>query len=298
MFKMRCLKFGFLIDKKEFICSDFSIVTVDEIDKVINSFYECTQVSNGWIYGPEKELNKSFREKEKFKQPGPVVHDSFYLMSATHEIKTNITDEEHLRFLILGYGFLQGLYLTPEDYSYLGRIPYEPGKLNRLLLKKDDYVNGMEIINEYYKSSSEEDRNQMFACIHWFSIGQSLSFQWDRFDAQYKVLDGIYRLSGITSMSHSTRPIDLANKYNLKLPKWAELDSTGKKSQLSIQRNELVHEAKYGGHSIGYSYPSENYSLEFTSFNTKLIAAVLGIDTPYLQADPNNRCQWEWDIKT
>lgn len=292
------MKFGFLIDKKEFICSDFSIVTADEIDEVMNSFYEYVHVSNGWIYGPEKELNKSSIEKNKFKQPGPIVRDSFYRMSATHEIKTNITDEEHLRFLIIGYGFLQGLYLTPEGYSYLGRIPYEPGKLNGLLLMKDDYVNGMEIINEYYKSSSEEDRNQMFACIHWFSIGQSFSFEWDRFDAQYKVLDGIYRLSGIAGVPHSIRPVELANKYDLKLPEWAELDSMGKKSQLSIHRNELVHEAKYGGHPIGYSYPSENYSLEFTSFNTKLIAAALGIDTPYLQADPNNRCQWGWDIKT
>jgi hypothetical protein len=290
------LKFGFLIDKKEFICSDFSIVTADEIDEMMNSFYEYVQVSNGWIYGPEKELNKTSREKEKFKQLGPVVRDSFYRMSATHEIKTNITDEEHLRFLIIGYGFLQGLYLTPEGYSYLGRIPYEPGKLNGLLLMKDDYVNGMEIINDYYKSSSEEDRNQMFTCIHWFSIGQSFSFEWDRFEAQYKVLDGIYRLSRIACAFHSIRPVELANKYNIKLPKWAELDSTGKKSQLSIHRNELVHEAKYGGHPIGYSYPSENYSLEVTSFNTKLIAAALGIDTPYLQADPGNRCQWGWDI--
>ena len=278
------MKFGFLIDKKEFSCSDFSFETVDKFDEIMNSFYEYVQVSNGWIYGPEKELNKSSREKEKFKQPGSIVRDSFYRMSATHEINTNITDKEHLRFLILGYGFLQGLYLTPEGYSYLGRIPYEPGKLNGLLLMKDDYVIGMEIINDYYKSSSEEGRNQMFACIHWFSIGQSFSFEWDRFDAQYKVLDGIYRLSGITDVPHASRPVELANKYNIKLPKWAELDSTGKKSQLSIHRNELVHEAKYGGHPIGYSYPSENYSLEFTSFNTKLIAAALGINTPYLQA--------------
>jgi hypothetical protein len=291
------LKFGFLADGKEFKCSDFSIATVDNFDEIMSSFYEHVRVSNGWIYGPEKELNKTSREKEKFKQPGPVVCDSFYRMSATHEIKTNITDESHLRFLVLGYGFLQGLYLTPDGYSYLGRIPYEPGRLNGLLLIKDDYVNGMEIVNNYYKSSSAKDRNQMFACLHWFLIGQSFNFEWDRFDAQYKVLDGIYRLSGIKKVPHAGRPVELAKKYVIKLPKWAELDSTGNKSQLSIHRNELVHEAKYGGHPIGYSYPSENYSLEFTSFNTKLIAAALGIDTLYLQADPENRNQWGWDIK-
>ena len=230
------MKFGFLIDKKEFNCSDFSIVTVDGIDEVMNSFYDDVQVSDGWIYGPEKELDKSSGEKEKFKQPGPVVRDIFYRMSATHEIKTNIKDEEHLRFLIIGYGFLQGLYLTPEGYLFLGRIPYEPGKLNGLLLMKDDYVNGMEIINEYYKSSSEEDRNQMFACIHWFSMGQSVTFEWDRFDAQYKVFHGICRLYRISGVTHSIRPVELANKYDVKFPIWAELNSTGMKSQLIINR--------------------------------------------------------------
>ncbi|NTW81834.1 MAG: hypothetical protein HGB36_00470 [Chlorobiaceae bacterium] len=291
------MKFGFLIDKKEFNCSDFSIITVEEFDKIKTSFFECVQVCDGWIYGPEKKLNKSQREKEEFKQPDPIVRDSFYRMSATHRIKTNITDDEHLRFLVLGYGFLQGLYLLPEGYFYFGRTPYEPGKLNGLLLKNDDYVNGMEIINNYYKSSSKENRIQILACIHWFSIGQSFNFEWDKFDAQYKVLDGIYRLSGLPKMIHAERPVKLASKYNIILPEWAELNSSGK-SQLSILRNELVHEAKFAGTPIGYSYPSENYSLEFTSFNTKLIAAALGIDTPYLKADYNTRCRWAWDIKT
>ena len=92
--------------------------------------------------------------------------------------------------------------------------------------------------------------------------------------------------------------MELAQYYRITLPKWAELDLSGKGSQLSKDRNELVHEAKYGGHPIGYSHPSENYSLEFTSFNTKLIAAVLDIHTPYLKADPTDRCQWKWGIKT
>lgn len=292
------MKFGFLIDKKEFECVDFSIETVENYDEVINKFYKFVNVSHGWIYGPEKELNKTSKEKDIFKQPGPKICDSFYRMYSTHNIKSNITDEDHLRFLILGYGFLQGLYLTPEGYSRLGRVPYEPGKLNGLLLSGDDYINGMEIINDYYKSSTEEKRNQMFACIHWFSVGQSSVFEWDRFDAQYKVLDGIYKLSGVNAPNHASRPVKLADKYGIILPEWAVLDSSGKRSQLSKHRNELVHEAKYGGHPIGYSYPSENYSLEFTSFNTKLIASALSIDTPYLEADPTNRCQWGWDIKT
>ncbi|WP_417437098.1 hypothetical protein [Idiomarina abyssalis] len=291
------MKFGFLIDKKSFECSCFRVAPIPEFNSVMEEFYRSARVSNGWFYGPEQELKKTTNENRKFKERGPVNCSSFFRISPTHEIISNTCTEEHLRFLILGYGFLQGIYLTPEDYSYLGRTAYELGKLNGLRLSGDDYVNGMEAINQFYLLSDSEVRKQMFSSIHWHLIGQSYYFDWDRFDSQYKTLDGLYKISGIKAKFHAERPVELAKRYNLKLPSWAELDSTGRKSVLSIQRNELVHEAKYGGYPIGFSYPDENYSLELTSFNTKLIAAMLGIDTPYLAAEPDNRDYWGWDIK-
>lgn len=292
------MKFGFLIDPKSFECDGFKIAPVIEFDSVLNNFYKTTSVSKGWFYGPKIELVQSFREKEDFALNPPIVHESFFHMSPTHRMtSTENYSDDHLKFLILGYGFLQGLYLTPENYSYLGRTAFKPTTLNGLLLGDSDYINGMECINRFYINSNEEDRNQMFACIHWYLISQSYEFAWDRFDAQYKVLDGIYKLSGTKADSHAARPIALSEKYNLELPLWAKL-ITKKESKLSKQRNELFHEAKYGGYPIGYSYPEENYNLEFRSFNTKLIAAALGINTPYLQAEPKNRILGMWNIKS
>lgn len=291
------MKFGFLIDKTSFECSCFRVAPLSEFDCVMEEFYQSAHVSNGWFYGPEQELKKTTNESRKFKERGPINCLSFFRISTTHEITSNACSEEHLRFLILGYSFLQGVYLTPEGYLNLGRTAYKPGKLNGLRLSGDDYVNGMEAINQFYLSNNCEVRKQMFASIHWHLIGQSYYFDWDRFDSQYKTLDGLYNISGVKAAFHAGRPVELARKYNLKLPSWAKLDSTGKKSVLSTQRNELVHEATYGGNPIGFSYPDENYSLELTSFNTKLIAAMLGIDTPYLSAEPDNRDYWGWDIK-
>lgn len=294
------MKFGFLTDKTPFEFSRFKIVPVPEFDDILRVFYESENVSQGWFYGLGEELKKSSKENKDFDNRGPRVCSSFFNMKPTHQITSNShSDDDYLRFLILGYGFLQGLYLTPEDYSYLGRTAYELGKLNglRLSVSGNDHVNGMECINKFYNDSSIEQRKQMFACIHWYLIGQGYQFGWDKFDAQYKVLDGIFRLSGIKSGNHAGRPIELAKKYNLKLPSWAELNTTGKQSKLSKQRNELVHEATYGGHPIGYLYPDENYSLELRSFNTKLISAALGINTSYLEAEPNNRIPYMWNIK-
>lgn len=300
------MKFGFLIDSTAFECNGFKIDPVLEFDSVLKNFYRTARVSKGWFYGTEMKLTKSANEEDKFKADAAVVNSSFFYISPTHEI-TSIEDyhDDHLRFLILGYGFLQGLYLTPEGYLYLGRTAYELSKLNGVGLFSDDYVNGMETINRFYINSSYKQRNQMFACIHWYLISQSYEFAWDKFDAQYKVMDGIWSISGIAEenkrnkrnyIPHPERPMKLAEKYDLKLPKWVELNEDGK-SELSKQRNELVHEAKYGGHPIGYAYPNENYNLEFRSFNTKLIAAALGINTSYLQAEPNFRIKGSWSIR-
>ena len=292
------MNFGFLIDTKEILCQDFRISPLPDIDETLTKFYDGTNVSKGWIYGPEVELNKNSMEQKKFKLRGPIKCDNFHGLKATHELIMSIPDNEHLRFLILAYGFLQGIYLIPEGNLYFNRTPYERGKLNGLLLSGDDYVNGMEQINHFYLNAKPKDRKQMFAILHWFLIGQSHEFPWEIFDSQYKVLDGIYKLSNIKAQTHALRPVKLAEEYGITIPSWAKLIKSKKVSTLSILRNELVHEAKYAGEPIGYAHPKDNYTLEFVAFNTKLICAVLGLKTPYLNMSPDSREFCAWDIAT
>lgn len=292
------MKFGFLIDNKSITFDEFQINPVENFDHLLARFYETARVSNGWFYGPEQNLKKSLKEEGKFSAKAPSQNALSFRICPTHEINSNFYDEDHLKFLVLGYGFLQGLYLIPEGQSYIGKVAYELGKLNGLILCGNDHINGIRAINEYYLKSTDTIRNKMFTCIHWHLISQTYPYEWDQFDAQYKALDGLYRISGLKAKNHANRPVVLIEKYGLKLPSWAKLDQEGKKSFLSAQRNELVHEAKYSGHPIGYSYPEENYTLELTALNTKLIAAMLGIKSPYLSAEPNNRCYWGWDIQT
>ena len=193
---------------------------------------------------------------------------------------------------------MQGVYLSPEGYSNLGKVPYKPGTLNGLILIGQDRINGMEQINHFYKTSDDKKRKQAFAILHWFLIAQTHDFSWEKFEAQYKVLDGLYNLADDKERRrHSERPVFLAEKYGLVLPSWAHLNSK-KESKLTILRNELVHEGKYAGEPIGYAHPKENYPLEFRSFNTKLICSALGIKTKYIKADPDNRDVWAWNIET
>lgn len=294
--KGKKLKFGFLTDKKKIICQYFKISPLPDINDTLIEFYEKYNVSKGWIYGPEVELSKNFMEQKKFKLRGPVKCANYHRLKPTHEITTSTLNDEHLRFLVLGYGFLQGIYLIPEGNLYLTRTAYEPGKLNGLVLSGDDYVNGMEQLHRFYLKASTRDRKQAFAILHWFLIGQSHEFPWEIFDSQYKVLDGIYKLSKVDEKYHAPRPVKLAEKYGVIIPSWAELNESKNKSKLSILRNELVHEAKYAGEPIGYAHTEDNYTLEFASFNTKLICAILGLKTPYIKMNPDCRQICGWDI--
>ena len=262
-------------------------------------------------YPSFKALKHNDEELKKFKKSAPLVRSSFYTLPSTHILQTQNFTDEHKHFLILGYGFLQGLYLNPKNYKYLGKTPYKPSTLNGLLLEQDDRVKGLEAINKFYiDAKTTQQRVQMQACIHWFLIAQTLDFEWEIFDAHYKVLDGLYKLYEIIygkqkQKRHHERAIIIANKFKIDLPEWAaemQVFNELKKEEVSISkvsliRNELVHEAKYAGQPIGYNYPNENFKLQFKAFNLKLICAFLGINTPYLQAPANNRMLWRWNIQ-
>lgn len=96
--------------------------------------------------------------------------------------------------------------------------------------------------------------------------------------------------------NHASRPIVLANNFGIKIPSWAQLNSGGKSSRLSILRNDLFHEARYAGHPIGYKYPKKNFGLEFVRFNAKIITALFGLKSEFLYPDSNDRNTWGWNF--
>jgi hypothetical protein len=293
------MKFGFLISSETIGDEGIRITPLPDFIKIIGDFYETARVSDGWVYGPEIEKPKSGDEMSRFRNVAPKATEPLFRLPSTHEITCKDLNDDQLKFVVLAYGFLKGLYLTPNEYACIRKAPYEEGKLSRLVLGKKDHEIGIQKIRAFLVNSNRQQVTAMTAILHWFLVGQSYEFEWDRFDAQYKVLDGIYRLSCLNSSSHAQRPVDLVKLwagYGIILPEWAKIDD-GKSSKLSRLRNELVHEATYAGMPIGYAYPAENYDHEFVSFNVKLIAALFEIDTPYLRAAPNDRSRWVWDMK-
>lgn len=286
------MKFGFLNDKGCFIADKIEIKPLGDIDRSINWLKTQAKVSDGWIYPPMKPAKKSNREKhsEEFD-----VFSEYFTIEPTHEITMNPYDSNKAKFIILGVGFFFGVYLSPAGYYNLGKTPYEEGKLTGVIPVGDDISKAIDVLSQYYDTNPQK-RTSMFAVLHWFMIGQSHTYPWDRFEAQYKVLDGLYKISeSKKAPTHAFRPIALAGQYGIQLPNWAALQ--GKSSKLTILRNELAHEAIYAGHPIGYAHPGEDYDLELASFNVKLIASSLGVKSAYLQIPVHDRQYHLWNIE-
>lgn len=290
------MKLGFLISDHDLVATGVKVTPVDDYYALIADFHENGRVSRGWILPPVKKVTHSKFEKAVFKNTEALENSHIFAMPSTHDIEVDSGGEDKAKFMILALGLLYGLYLAPNGFHYMYRVAYEPGKLTGIRPVRADVERGLSRISEKYDQLSINDRGQLYAAIYWFLVGQSASNVWERFDSQYKVLDGIYKISGIGKCPHAKRPSELASAYGLNPPSWAAIPVHSRTCKLASLRNELVHEAKFNGEPIGYSNPSESFDIEFRAFNLKLICAFIGLQTPYITASVSSEWVRTWDI--
>lgn len=290
------MKLGFLICDHELVAIGVKVTPVDDYHALIADFHENRGVSRGWILPPVKRGAHSKSEKTVFKNTEVFENSNIFAMPSTHNIEVDSGGEDKTKFMILALGLLYGLYLAPADFHYMYRVAYKPGKLTGIKPVKVDVEKGLSHISEKYDQLSTSERAQFYAAIYWFLVGQSASNVWERFDSQYKVLDGIYKISGIGRCTHAKRPSELASAYSLDPPSWVAIPMHSNTCELVTLRNELVHEAKFNGQPIGYSNPDVNFDIEFRAFNLKLICSFLGLQTSYVATPVNSNWAGSWDF--
>ncbi|MBI9109921.1 hypothetical protein [Maridesulfovibrio ferrireducens] len=302
------MKFGFLLDKTKITFDGITISPLKEQEEVVRFVFDEFPVANGWIYPPIKKVKLNRNEEKLNIKTEAYEHSIPFKLPATHQIKFengNEDDDNRFEFLILCYGFLHGLYLLKDGYNYLIKTPYKKNTAHRFVPNKKDLKIGMSVLNNAHIENTEEIRKYIFAALHWFLISESYERLWEHFEAQYKVLDGVYKIAEkkkiITILkkkdrSHAKRPILIAKKFGLKIPNWADVKEGTSSSTLSILRNNLVHQALFEGEPIGYRQPKENYRRYFNNFNLNLICAVLGLNTKHLRETPTTRGITGWDL--
>lgn len=289
------MEFGFLIDTKEIQFGDVKIQPLPDYAVRVSRFYQNSSVSHGFYYPPLTQLQKTANEQTLFPSD-TQINSPFYRLESTHSIEKLICDKEIIQFMILVYGFLHGVYLRPDNYLCVKKTPYEIGKLTGVISPTiDECKIGLRAFSTFYENSSYKKRKLLFSIVHWFLLGQCYEYAWDRFTAQYQVLDSLFKISGLNT-THAQRPQELAVYYGLNIPTWAVYDATTSSCRLSVLRNDLFHEAIYAGQPIGYAYPDENFDLEFVRFNLQLIISTVGLNSPILRLNVNGRAMNSWNF--
>lgn len=289
------IKFGFLYDTNTYDSGNVVVTPLDDIEAKLNWLLDELPTVDGWLYPPVKKVNaKSISSLSGKKGNGVAyIQENQQALPQTHSMKIQNGDADKANFLILTLGFLFGLYLIPEEHWYLGRVAMQPGKLSSVVSSNRDICIGLSILDDFYDNNPDKKQG-MFSAIHWYLLSQSYTNGFEVFDAQYKVLDCLFKISGLEAKYHAHRPVKLAEKYDLVIPEWAMVKN--KKSKLSVLRNKLIHEAQYANNPIGYNFPEIPYDFELTLFNNKLIATMLGLKSSYIKS-PISRFKMAWDFE-
>jgi hypothetical protein len=273
------MKFGYLPQEKSLTTDFLEIRTLPDIDLYDQIEASWPDESKGWIY-PPTEYNEKQREKY------PLKAAPWFGLEPSHdlELKQNVKDHEAVsRFVVLVFGFLNGLHLMPEGWGYLMRTAIKPGTLVGFIIKEQDEGLILEMIVERYLNLSSHLKKLEYALVHWFLMGQAYSRLFDRFSAQYQVSDLVYRIAVEKGLIHRVRHSDRirisCDALRIVTPEWALPGANGL-TQVAEIRNELIHEATFAGEPIGMKVPGMNISFQITRLNELLVLRTLGIEPP------------------
>lgn len=277
------MKFGWFPEQQTYETFTVRIEALPYFEESVLAVRESGNVHEGWFCVPIQVGHENSAE------PCPPVPISRFSLPPTHrmEYRSEAASSELLEFLITVFGWSQGLRLQPEGWGHFYRVALEPHKLTDFILFKQDVPRVLDLSDAFWhRHQADGVAATMFGAIHWFLFSQSYYQYFERFMMQYIVLDTIYRvqasISGKKCNSHARRAEYLANSLKVPLPSWGSMDSAGE-SEISRLRNELFHEAKFGGAPIGFDFPKmhRNTLVSLQAFNSRLIAALLGATGHY-----------------
>lgn len=213
------MRFGWLKDTNSYNTSNISISAVASYAEAIAEVEKSPNQDGKWFYPPI--ICKS-------NQSGPRVPDSRFELPVTHEIEHKFTEQnqELLEFIVMFFGWLHGQRLMPEGYGHLTKTTIAPILLVDFVPNKKMIPRLLSIAEDFWHENQKtENLNTMTSAIHWYLVSQSYERYFERFMAQYMVMDTLYnlvtKLKSISEKSiHAKRIQFLSGQMNIPCPSW------------------------------------------------------------------------------
>lgn len=289
------LRFGWLPDSQTYETDRIIINPLKDFDEAVSAVHVLGHIHKKWFYPPLQAYANGENDSR------PPVPMPWFALPETHQIfnKTNTCIPGFLEFVILLFGWSQGLRLYPEGHGHHYRVATEVGMLTDFRIMDIDVEKYLCLVEEFWRNHYETGAAAgLFAAVHWYLYSCSYHQQFERFMNQYQVLDACFHVyctikgEKVDKFKHFMRAKVLCDNLGLQMPAWAIAIEGRKTTPLAVIRNEVIHEAKWGGAPIGFvclAGDFQNILLELKNFNCRLIASLLGVTGSYVFSSSQTR---------
>lgn len=269
------MNFGWLKNTKAYEASGIKIFAIDSYDEAIAEVDASSDQDGRWLYPPISYVSKV---------SGPRVPTSRFELPITHTIedKTKSKDTVFLEFMIMYYGWLNGQRLNPEGWGHLTKTAIKSGLLTDFIFHEKTIPSLLDKAEIFWQNHQNDGlTNLMTNAIHWYLYAHSYNQYFERFMAQYMVLDTLYKITmqvnNKSSANHTERIKFVSNTLGMQCPSWGVVNN--RETEIAKVRNNLIHESSFAGKPIGFGFPSANsYILpNLEGFNCRVIAALFGL---------------------
>lgn len=285
------IEFGYYPRIYNITTERFSIQTLPSFQESIDRVKNDADVHKNWIY-PGEALQHNFISGETSSLP---YKSRIFGLPKTHVLtlykNQNIQD---LDFVVWSLSFFTGMRLTTTEAGFIDATPIEPGKLIDFVLSGCTLEDVINLAIDYLESERDNllSTKRVIAAIHALFLSQfpqSLSFE--RFQYVYMALDTCFKIIETKSnskkrLNHAERVQWMCQKFDIPVPTWAT--TTDNRSEVSIVRNDTIHEALFFDEPLGFSIYGGNHStmnngniiLQMQNLICRLLVSILG--------EPNN----------
>jgi hypothetical protein len=285
------MDFGWYPKKLGLSGSRVRIATLPDFEEVLSAVHKDSRTGNRWVYPELVEDRDSGPRGQK-----PLVYAPRFELPCTHVIEVKGGSNEEIEFGIVFLGFLLGMHLLPKGWGYLRRTTSKVHQLIDAHCYNDSVIPFLEKGLAFWnQGKGTKVPSLTFGAVHWYLYSQSYEQQFERFAGLYTVLDSCWRIACELNIvprqhiRHACRAHWLGSHYGLAIPRWAVPDSSGK-SELATIRNELIHDAHFGGKPIGFAFPQiPKLVLQLRHYCARLILAMVGIDCEYVHSSCETR---------
>lgn len=237
---------------------------------------------DGYLYPPLIHTRTLHRDGKSSKVPNSGRPALLHQLPATHVMRLDPMKEADPRSGIAGFlmhfaGFLYGHRCQFVDWWVDGRIPLR-AQTDRHVRPADATLCFTRAI-EKWKAWTQRERILATNALYLHCRTPCYEWPWERFQAEYQIIDCLFALAKPTisskAISHSGRIEALCKEFGLAF-------KPNLVKQIVAARNELIHEALWGGANPLESKGEYPLPLIVHNLTSRLLLAIVGVGGSYI----------------